>query len=162
MSGVDDRVVSMKFDNEAFERRLADTLTSLDKLSESLKFVGAQDGFREITNAADNVDISGIGEAVDNISSKFSALGAIAFTVLERLTNSAIDFAKRTSSFLIDPLLEGGKRRAINIENAKFAFEGLGLDVEAAMDSARNAVLGTAFGLDEAAKIGRASCRERV
>lgn len=51
------------------------------------------------------------------------------------------------------PLIEGGKNRALNIEQAKFQFKGLGLDVDKTMESASKAVQGTAYGLDEAAKI---------
>src|SRR5699024_9652759 len=54
---------------------------------------------------------------------------------------------------MVDPLIEGGKKRALNIEQAKFQFEGLGMDVEKTMASANEAVLGTAFGLDEAAVV---------
>ena len=48
-------------------------------------------------------------------------------------------------SALVDPIVEGGKRRALNIEQAKLQFKGLGLDVDATMASASAAVKGTAY-----------------
>lgn len=152
MTDVDDRIVSIEFDNSRFEERLGDTIKSLDKLNETLKLTGASQGLDDVSSAMDSFDTSSMAEALDNISSKFSALGAIGFSVLQHLTEGVLDFAKSGLDKVLDPILSGGKQRATNIENAKFAFEGLGLDVTKAMDSAKKAVLGTAFGLDEAAK----------
>lgn len=153
MSGtIDDRIVSLKFDNQAFESRLSETIKSLDGLSKSLQFKGAADGFNNITSAADHVNLSGMSSALDNISSKFSAMGAVGFSVISNLTTSALEFAKTVADKVLDPILGGGKQRAINIDNAKFAFRGLGMDVQGSMDDALAAVRGTSFGLDEAAK----------
>ncbi len=76
----------------------------------------------------------------------------VGFAAISRITNAAIDTASRLAGIVFDPLLSGGKQRALNIENAKFQFRGLGMDVDAAMESAKQAVLGTAYGLDSAAK----------
>lgn len=152
MSGVDDRIVSMEFDNESFERKLASTLNSLDKLSESLQFVGAEKGFDNIASAADGFNPSHMADAIDNISSKFSALGAIGFSVIQSLTTQALQFAQSIGGDILGPVITGGKTRASNIDQAKFMFAGLGIDVQQGMDSALAAVRGTAFGLDEAAK----------
>jgi hypothetical protein len=152
MSEIENRIVSIKFDNKSFEQNIGETLKSIDDLNKSLSRIDGKSAFVGMSEAAEDVSLDGIGEAVDNISGKFSALGAIAFTALQSLTNSAIDSAKRMAGLVFDPLLGGGKQRALNIENAKFQFRGLGLDVEAAMASAKEAVLGTAYGLDSAAK----------
>lgn len=152
MSEVDDKIVSITFDNDNFEKRLAQTILSLDALNESIKMVGAKEGFSELSAAAGDFDVTGMADAIDNISSKFSAMGAIGFTIISELTRSAMDFATGVLSKISEPLLIGGKKRAENIEQAKFLFRGLGLDIEDTMASAREAVLGTAFGLDVAAK----------
>lgn len=152
MSSVDDRVVSMQFDNVAFERRMSQTLDSLDKLSESLKLVEAQRGLTNVSSQVNSFDGQNMASAVENISSKFNALGAVGFTVIQELTKAVGGFLRGTSQDILGPVLVGGKKRATNIENAKFQFRGLGIDVEDAMASALAAVKGTAFGLDEAAK----------
>ena len=59
-------------------------------------------------------------------------------------------FAKISSS-----VISGGMTRALNIERARFQMEGLGMDVDKIMGEGgpvQNAVKGTAYGLDEAAK----------
>lgn len=152
MSTIDNRVVSMEFDNATFERRLSDTLNSLDKLTESLSLLGAKQGLTDVANAANNVDLSRMADSVDSISSKFSALGAIAFTVIQSITRSVIDLARNAGTDILGPIITGGKQRAINIEQAQFQFRGLGLNVEEVMANAKTAVLGTAYGLDAAAK----------
>lgn len=152
MSNVDDRIVSMTFDNENFERRLSSTLDGLDRLAESLQFAGAADGFQAVSDAANDFDLSGMSEAVQNISDKFSALGAVAFSVIQNITDSVLNMVRSLPQDILGPILGGGKGRALNLEQARFLFEGLGADVEASMESARQAVLGTAYGLDSAAK----------
>ena len=47
----------------------------------------------------------------------------------------------------------GGWVRALNLEQARFQFEGLEMDVEKAMQSATDAVADTAYSLDAAAKV---------
>lgn len=152
MASVDDRIVRMEFDNAAFERNLHTTLVSIGHLNEALKFQGAGKGLAEISAAGSKVDLSHIGSALDNISSKFHAMGAVAFTVISNLTTQALQFAKNIGHDILDPIISGGTSRAKNIEQAKFMFEGLGINVTEGMKSALDAVRGTAFGLDEAAK----------
>jgi tape measure domain-containing protein len=152
MSSIDNRIVSMTFDNESFERKMAATLASLDKLSEALALAGAREGLTEVNKAAAAFNESGMASAVENISDKFSILGAIGFTVIQDLTRSAIGFVKKLGGDILEPILGGGRQRAANIEQAKFLFRGLGMDVEQGMESARLAVTGTAYGLDSAAK----------
>lgn len=152
MSSIDERIVSMKFDNGQFQRGIADSLKSLDDLKKGLNLDGAKASLNGLNDAGKNFSLAGIASGVENVSSKFSALGAIGFSVLQNLTNTALNFGKKILSGVLDPLIQGGKTRALTIEQAKFQFEGLGMDIDATMASARNAVLGTAYSLADAAK----------
>jgi tape measure domain-containing protein len=153
VASVDDRIVSIEFENTGFERKLGETIASLDRLSEAIKLVGANQGFEAVTEAADSFDTSNMASAIDNISSKFTALGAIGFSVIQQLTQNVLSFVQSTvSEDILGPIITGGRQRALNIEQAKFQFRGLGVDVASGMESALAAVKGTAFGLDEAAK----------
>lgn len=152
MSSIDERIVSMKFSNSQFEQGIKNTMGSLDALKSKLNLAGATKGLENITSAAKNVSLSGIASDLENISSKFSALGAVGFTVLQTLTQKAMSFGTQALSSILDPLIQGGKQRALTIEQAKFQFAGLGMNVGKTMDSARSAVLGTAYSLADAAK----------
>ena len=151
--GVEDRVVSIRFDNTAFESRVAATIASIDKLNDKLGSLGATKGFDDINTAASKVDLSSMASGVEKISSKFTALGAVGFAAIQRVTNSVISFATSfAKKDILEPIITGGTSRARNIEQAKFQFQGLGIDVDKAMASSLAAVKGTAYGLDEAAK----------
>lgn len=152
MSSIDRRVVEMEFDNKQFGKGVKDTLDSLEELKKGLMLDGATKGLQEINRAGQDVDLSGIASGVDHISNRFSALGAIGFTVIQNLTTAAMEYANKISGLVLDPLVAGGRRRAQNIEQAKFQFRGLGVDVERAMADALYGVQDTAYGLDEAAK----------
>ena len=140
MPSVDKRVVQMDFQNAQFQKGVSETLGSLKSLTE------------EINNTT-GAKLDGLTSSVDNVSSKFSGLNVIAGTALAKLTSGAMDAGLNIAKSLWDPIVEGGKKRALNIEQAKFQFKALGMDVDATMKSASNAVSGTAYSLDEAAKM---------
>lgn len=152
MPNVDDRIVKIEFDNSNFERKIQETLGSLDKLNQSLKFEGAKKGLGELSGAIGGVNVGRIGSGIDATIRKFSTLGVVGFTAIQKITTSIFDLAKKAGGDILGPIISGGSTRAKNIEQAKFQFRGLGIDVDAAMASALSAVKGTAFGLDEAAK----------
>jgi len=143
MPSIEDRIVRIEFDNKNFENEVNTTLQSLADLEKGLKFTGAETGVR---------NLAGIASSVDHIASRFTALGAVAFTVIQSLTTNLLGIAKNLAGDFLGPVISGGTQRAKNIEQAKFMFEGLGISVEEGMKSALDAVKGTAFGLDEAAK----------
>lgn len=151
MSTIDEGIVSMRFDNKDFERNVAATIDSLENLRRSLNFGNTDFGLDDVQKEVNAFSLQNIEDALDNVSAKFGVLGAIGFSAINNLTNTVIDAGKRMGSALIDPIVSGGAKRSLAIENAKFQFRGLGLDVEKTMESARLAVTGTAFGLDAAA-----------
>lgn len=136
---IDERIVELKFNTKQFEQGVKSTQDNLDKLNDALKMEGASQGLEEVANS------------VGNIEKKFSILGAIGLTAIMKLTEGAIGFGQKIAGAVLDPLIQGGKKRAQNIEQAKFQFKGLGMDVEQSMADALFAVKGTSYGLDEAA-----------
>ncbi len=108
MADVDDKVVSMRFDNAAFQRNLAETIQSLDKLRQSLNFADSTRGMNELSAVSKRFDMSSMGNAIDGISTKFLALATIGVTALSRLTNSVISAGARfAKSFTIAPVMAG-------------------------------------------------------
>ena len=105
---VDEKVVSMQFDNKNFEKNVQTTLGSLDKLKQSLNLNGAAKGLENVGDAAKKVDLSGIANATDGIRVKFSSLQVMAITALANITNSAVNAGKRiVSALTIDPIKTG-------------------------------------------------------
>ncbi len=152
---VDERVVEMRFDNQQFERGVKSTMGTLDRLKQSLKLDGAAKGLEDIDKAANGVSFDGIAAGVESLQKRFSTFGIVGMRVIQNITDSAMRFAKNTVGFVTDSIVGGGKRRAMNIENAHFQLQGLLKDeakVQAVMDDAMDSVDGTSYAYDEAAK----------
>lgn len=90
-TSIDNRVVEMRFDNKQFENGVSTTMSTLEKLKESLKFKGATEGFENIAKASGNVDMSGMEKSIETVKTKFSALEVVAVTALANITNSAVN-----------------------------------------------------------------------
>ena len=107
---IDERVVSLQFDNSKFEKNVSTTMSTLDKLKQSLRFDGASKGLNDINSAAGKVNMAGLGSAVETVSARFSALQVMGVTALANITNSAVNAGKRIAKALtIDPITTGFK-----------------------------------------------------
>lgn len=105
---IDERVVEMTFDNKDFEKNVATSMSTIDKLKAALNFKGAEKGLNSINSAAKNVNLSGVSNAVDQVRVKFNALQVAGTTALVNLTNAALNTGKRMSTaFTIDPIVQG-------------------------------------------------------
>lgn len=108
MSNIDERIVEMRFDNKQFESGVQTSIKSLDHLKQGLNLDESARSLSNLEKAGRSFSLAGIAEGVENISSKFSALGIIGITVLQNITNSAINTGKRLLSALtIDPIKTG-------------------------------------------------------
>lgn len=105
---VDERVVSMQFDNSHFEKNVQTTMSTLDKLKQKLNLQGASKGLEDVNTAAKKVDMSGISNGIETVRSKFSALEVMGVTALANITNSAVNAGKNlVKAFTIDPIKTG-------------------------------------------------------
>ena len=105
---IDERVVSMQFDNKQFESNVQTSLSTLDRLKRALRLDGAAKGFDNIDSAAKNVNMSPLANAVETVRTKFSALQVMAVTALANITNSAVNAGKQlVKAFTIDPIKSG-------------------------------------------------------
>ena len=217
MAKIEERVLSMRFDNAQFKRASADTISTLETLREKMNFKGLKESlqnfskpldtlerslsstrvgpifsrwassasqaassiersfsnsrigsglislsgtaataFGTIASRAAAIDLTPLVNSVENAKSSFSALeytAAGAFQAIGANIVSKISGSIRGAvGKVMDPIVQGGMKRATNIEQAEFMLGGLGMDIEAVMASANDAVTGTAYGLDVAAK----------
>ena len=154
---VDERVVEMRFENGQFEKGVAQSTESLNKLKKSLNLEGAAKGLENVNSAAKNASgIESLAASLEKVEHRFSTMGIVGMRVIENLTDSAMRFAKKTVGFVTNGIINGGKRRAMNLENANFQLQGLLKNEEAVaavMQNVSDAVDGTAYSLDAAAKV---------
>ena len=105
---VENRIVEMQFNNDRFERNVATTMSTLDKLKAKLNFSGVSKGFEDVSSAAEKVNMTGLGRGVESVMSRFSALEVIGVTALANIANSAVNAGKRMLSALtVDPIKTG-------------------------------------------------------
>lgn len=108
MSGIDTRVVQIKFDNAQFKAEIASTLSSLKALNSGLKLEGAAKGLNEVSKAAGRFSLGNIASSVSNVSGRFSAMSVVGVTALATVTAAAVRAgASLVKSLTLEPLTSG-------------------------------------------------------
>ena len=105
---IDERVVSMEFDNKNFESNVRNSMSTLEKLKQALNFKGASKGLEAVERASNKVNFSGITNAVDQIGIRFNSMQVIATTALANITNAAVNAGRSMlNSFTLQPITSG-------------------------------------------------------
>lgn len=153
---VDERVVSLEFDNQNFESNVATSLNTLDKLKQKLNLPGATKGLEEVSRAASNVNLNSLASSVQSLESRFSMMGIAGATAISNITTKMMQFSSKTLNFLTNGIVQGGIARAMKVENARFQLQGLLKDSQAVDDvmvNVKASVDGTAYSMDAAASV---------
>ena len=120
MTSVDKRVVEMEFDNAQFEERIKQSTQSLKNLDANLKLQNGVRGFENVQRAADSLALDSVATGVDSIREKFSMMGAVAFTAIQRVTNAVIDMGGRVvRGVTIQPILDGLDEYTLKLNSIK-------------------------------------------
>ena len=151
MSVIDERVARIKLDNQQFESAAKTSSNTLQRLKKNMDFAAESSKIDGVQNSLNRINFGNLNRAIELTKSKFSLLGTIGDQVTRTITNGFTNTIIGGMMKLGSQLKNGGMQRALNIEQAKFMFQGLGMDVKKSMESANEAVKGTAYGLDEAA-----------
>lgn len=105
---VEERIVSMEFNNSNFEKNVSQSMSTLEKLKQSLSFKGGTRGLENISAATKKVNFSSMESGVNTITQHFSALEVMGVTALANIANSAVNAGKRiVSALTIDPVMDG-------------------------------------------------------
>jgi tape measure domain-containing protein len=108
MAGVDNRVVSISFDNSKFEANVKATITSLTSLDAAIRKIGTANGLGDLAKAAGKVDFKALSDSIDKINAKLAfPEGAKGLSDIENASNktqltgvsSAIDKVKQKLGF---------------------------------------------------------------
>ena len=117
---IDEKVVEMRFDNRQFEKGVQTSLSTIDKLRQSLDLNGATKGLENVDAAARRVNMSGLGSAVEAVGLKFNAMYTIADQALRNITNSAMHYGKKiVDSLTIEPVKMGFKEYETQINSVQ-------------------------------------------
>lgn len=152
MSATDNRIVNLSFNNKQFEDGIKKSSKSLDDFEKQLEMKKGQEGLASFQSAINKVDFSSMARGIAALEARFSTFGIAGMNVVNRITDSIINSAKRLESATLGQIRSGGWTRASNIANAKFTIEGLKYSWDEVREAADYAVTDTAYGLDSAAK----------
>ena len=104
---IDNRAVNLGFDNKQFESGVKTSISSLDALKKGLDLNEQAKSLQKLGEAGKSFNLSHIADGVQNISNRFSAFGIIGMTILQNLTNAAIEFGKKIFTALVAPAKQG-------------------------------------------------------
>ena len=129
---VDSRVVEMRFDNKQFESNVSTTMSTLDKLKESLKLTGATKGLESVNEAANKIDFKKVentacqaGFSIQDVWLKLASV--FEYKIARTIMNSAINMAK---SLTIDPISSGFQEYELMINAVQTTMAGTGKTAE--------------------------------
>lgn len=107
MSSIDERVVKMRLDNSQFEQGINKTSGLLGKLKQALNLDKSVESINNVDKAVSGVSFSPLTSGLQGVQSGFNAMGAVAFSVLNRMTNAAIDAGKSITNALTASVRDG-------------------------------------------------------
>ena len=132
---VDERVVSMQFDNGQFERNASQSMSTLDKLKKALKFEKTVESLDAVSEATKRLDFSPMVDGLDTVAEKFSAIEVIAVTTLVNVTNSVINTGKQLAKSLsVDQITSGWDKYNKKIQSVQTIINSTGMSMEEVND----------------------------
>ncbi len=100
---VDERVVSMEFDNDRFEKNVSTSLSTLDKLKKALRLDGATKSLEEVDSSFNKFTA-----AVETSKAKWDALEVVAVGALLKIGSQAVATGERlVKSISVDQIAAG-------------------------------------------------------
>ena len=88
---IDNKAVEIDFRNKRFEQNVSTSLSSIEKLKKSLNFDGMAKGFDDLGKSASNLNFSSVGDAIETVKVRFSALQVFAVSAIKKISDAAID-----------------------------------------------------------------------
>ena len=130
-TSIDYRIVEAQFRNSNFEKNIAQSTESLERFKRSLDVDQQAKSLEKLDNAADLAGMKGLAQQVDKVADKFSAMGVVAFTALQRITNAAIDTGvSLVKSLSIDQITAGWNKYEQKTSNVQTLVNATGKSVD--------------------------------
>ena len=129
---IDEKVVSMQFDNSNFEKNVQKTLGTIDTLQKSLDFKNTGKAFKDLESAASSLNIdSSIVDSNSKITASFDAMSVFAVTALAKIANQAINTGTSlVKSLTVDQLTAGWTKYGQKTESVQTLVNSTGKTVD--------------------------------
>lgn len=113
MPSIEEDVVKINIDKSGLEKGTNESISLLDKLKNALNFDSSIRSLKNLQNSTQTIDLSGIENAVEQVTSKFSVLEVAARRTVERVVDRLENFAVRElKSLSIDNVTAGWSKYA--------------------------------------------------
>ena len=107
-TSIEDKVVSLKFDNAQFAKGVMSSQKSLEQLNKSLQMKGATKGLDDVEGRANRFNLGALAEAPKTVANGFSVLAGAAAVALGNIASQAIATgATLLNSFTMKPIMDG-------------------------------------------------------
>ena len=84
---IDQRILEMQFDNKQFEQGVSTSLKTLDDLKKGLNLEKSAKGLENLQKAGKKFSLEGLASNVEFVAKKFTALGVLGVTAMQRIAN---------------------------------------------------------------------------
>lgn len=127
---IDEKVVSLQFDNKNFENNVKESMSTLDKLKRSLNFNKAAKSFDELTEASNKVSFKGIEKSMDKLESYMSVKTMAIFTVVSNMvTKIQNSFENMVKTFTVEPIRTGFNEYELKMGSVQTIMAATGADL---------------------------------
>lgn len=107
-TSIEDKVVSLKFDNAQFAKGVTSSQKSLEQLNKSLQMKGATKGLDDVEGRANRFNLGALAEAPKTVANGFSVMAGAAAVALGNIASQAIATgATLLNSFTMKPIMDG-------------------------------------------------------
>jgi tape measure domain-containing protein len=141
MATIDERVVSISFENSKFEANVARTMGTMDKLNRSISSVGKGNPLSGLESSSNRVSFDGLTRAIDGIGSHLSTLqtaAAVAFGNIAAV--AAQKLGSVVKSFTLDPITAGFQNYETQINAVQTILANTGLKGKAGLGQVQGAL----------------------
>ena len=129
---IDERVVEMRFDNRNFEANVKTSMSTLDKLKQSLKIDSVSKGLEDVSKAANKIDFSQTeiaatraGFHIQDVFEKVTRF--IENDIAQRIVNAGKNLAK---TFTIEPIKTGFSEYELKMGSVQTIMASTGASLE--------------------------------
>lgn len=141
MTGIDERVVSMKFNNGQFLNGIAATLNAMANLKKGLDLKGASKGVDTLGSSMSKLPPPAMAQGIQGLSGKFLALSTVGITALSNITTAALAAGSQlVKSLTIDPVKQGLEEYETLLNSVQTIMANTGLEGEKGLGKVNGAL----------------------
>ena len=131
MAEIDERIVSMKFDNRQFENGVSTSISTIDKLKKALDFSKQEKTFDQLEKTANSVSFSGLQNSLANIEKWVSPVGNHIVQVFDRGMNYVESKVKNTwDAIFKEAPTDGFKEYELKMDSVQTIMASTGESIE--------------------------------